>query len=97
MTQRILRVDPVWFGDAADPSRPFSHLDVWHDGVPWACRLRWEPRPCAQRADPRGAELPVDWLIEGGELFAGLRWESGSELRFWRDGDRVCVGGDLTP
>jgi hypothetical protein len=65
-------------------------FDVWHDGVPWASKIRSEPCTCGRPPGPHRHQY-----IEGGELHAGLRWAIGARLKFRAVGDRIEVSGDL--
>ncbi len=86
VTQRVVRIPP-----AATLFPPPDRLfDVWHDGLPWASKIRAEPCTCGRPPGPHRHRF-----LEGGELHAGLRWRVGAELRFRRDGGRIVVTGDL--
>ena len=83
--QHVIRLPTAAFLPPAD-----LLFDVWHDGVPWAAKIRSEPCSCPRPPGPHRHRY-----IEGGELHAGLHWRVGSRLRFrWLDG-RVVVDGDL--
>jgi len=85
--QRVLRVDSIV---ALFPDQGV-HFDLWHEGIPWASRVRREPCLCSQQP-----ELHAHFYLEGGEIHAGLCWEIGSILHFELDDkDQLRVSGDL--
>lgn len=87
ITQRVICADSL-----VDllPS-PGETFDLWHEGMPWASKLRREPCTCQQ--------LPTShehFYLEGGEIHAGLRWETGAVLHVEQDEDgRLTVSGSL--
>lgn len=88
VAQRVIRLP--W--RASFMPQPGMLFDVWHDGQPWAARVRSEPCCCPH---------PGGWhrhrYVECGELHAGLRWEVGARIVFRMDGGRIVVSGDLCP
>ena len=68
-------------------------FDIWHDGIPWAAKMRAESCTCSR---PGGVH--VHRYIECGELHAGLAWRVGAKLHFALDEEeRIQVSGDLVP
>ncbi len=83
--QRVIRLPRAAFLPPPDVL-----FDLWHDGVPWASKIRSEPCTCGRPGRPHRHRY-----LEGGEVHAGLDWRVGAELRFsWIEG-RIVVGGDL--
>lgn len=72
-------------------------FDLTHDGERWGARIQRQPRACATAADPRAIEPPTEDLLVCAEVFAGLSWRAGAELRFVRSPDGLAVDGDLAP
>lgn len=88
VSQRVIRIE-ARATIFPDPGVPF---DLWHEGTPWASRIRRESCFCGR---PPGAHSHR--YLDGGELHAGLRWEVGSELIFELvEGERIEVSGDLS-
>jgi len=85
--QRVIRIP----ADSRLFPSPDTLFDLWHQGLPWAARIRSEHCSCGR---PPGDHRHR--YLEGAELHAGLRWEIGAELRFERDSrGRIKVDGDL--
>lgn len=85
--QRVIRL-PIHSPLFPEPDLLF---DLWHEGRPWASKLRLEFCSCGQPPSPHR-----HCYLEGAELHAGLHWTVGAELRFELDGlGRICVTGDL--
>jgi hypothetical protein len=70
---------------------PGQHFDLWHEGIPWASRVRAEPCPC-----DKSPELHTHHYLEGGEIHAGFQWTLGSTLHFTLVQQQLHVDGDLT-
>jgi hypothetical protein len=64
---------------------------LWHEGIPWASRVRAEPCPCDRSPGPH-----THHYLEGGEIHAGVRWTPGSTLQFTLIQQQLHVDGDLT-
>ena len=87
VAQRVVRVtdDVSLF---PEPGVPF---DLWHNGIPWASRIRSEACP-----GPQPSQRHYEHYLEGGELHAGLRWEEGARLKFDRRADgQIELSGDV--
>lgn len=84
--QRILCIDGLvhLFPD------PGQHFDLWHEGIPWASRVRAEPCLC-----DKSPGLHTHHYLEGGEIHAGLQWTVGSTLHFQLIQQQLQVAGDL--
>ena len=89
VAQRVVRLSPraSFFPD------PDQLFDIWHQGLPWAAKLRTESCTCSR---------PGGWhfhrYIECGELHAGLDWRVDAQLNFDVDAQRrIQVSGDLEP
>lgn len=88
VVQRVIRLPPA----ARLFPAPDLLFDVWHQGLPWAAKIRSEPCSCGRPPAPHRHRY-----LEGGELHAGLRWAVGAELVFEVVGGRIEVSGDLDP
>lgn len=87
LVQRVICVDEA-ASILPPPGQPF---DLWHEGVPWASKVRAEP--CCCDALPGRHEHR---FLEGGEVHAGLHWRLGAQLHFRRDEQgRLHIWGDL--
>ena len=86
VAQRVVRLSPR----ATFFPPPDVLFDIWHEGRPWASKIRSEPCMCGRPPGPHRHRY-----LEGGELHAGLRWSVGAELRFRKEGDRIVVSGEV--
>ncbi|MBN92788.1 MAG: hypothetical protein CL928_01795 [Deltaproteobacteria bacterium] len=88
--QRVIRIPSGASGLFPKPNQLF---DLWHEGQPWAARVRSEHCTCGR--PPREHR---HLYLEGAELHAGLRWQVGAELRFQgNEAGHIEVAGDLSP
>ena len=89
IVQRVIRI-PSHIRIFPEPDLLF---DLWHDGIPWASRIRRESCTCSRPGGQHSHRY-----IEAAELHAGIAWQPGTELRFIRSANgRIVVGGDVQP
>jgi len=72
--------------------KPGEHFDLWHQGIPWASRVRAEPCPCDENP-----KVHTHHYLEGGEIHAGFQWTIGSILHFTLIEQQLHVDGDIEP